>query len=96
MKVIKVIVDKPPKGCQKCRFGSLVDCMIVNRQLDCNSYNKRPDWCPLITKDKYSLALKACLDLVNDMEKIDFDSLRATWERAFFAIGYIDRDSDPQ
>jgi hypothetical protein len=96
MKVIKVIVDKPPKGCQKCRFGSLVDCMIVNRQLDCNSYNKRPDWCPLVVEDRYSVALQACLDLVDTMNGIDLDSLRATWEKAFFASIEIDRDSDPQ
>jgi hypothetical protein len=30
------------------------------------------------------------------MNGIDLDSLRATWEKAFFASIEIDRDSDPQ
>jgi hypothetical protein len=100
MKVIKVIVDDTPWTCSKCKF--CVDkmpyyCRILDRFVKEDIvFEARPDWCPLVVEDRYSVALQACLDLVDTMNGIDLDSLRATWEKAFFASIEIDRDSDPQ
>jgi hypothetical protein len=102
MEVIKVIVDKLPEGCTNCDFddymadNALGECMILGREFEPGNSFLRPDWCPLVVEDRYSVALQACLDLVDTMNGIDLDSLRATWEKAFFASIEIDRDSDPQ
>jgi len=53
MKVIKVIVDKMPNGCQSCLFASLVDCTLTGdlfgKYIDKKKYSCwRPDWCPLV------------------------------------------------
>ena len=63
MKVLKVIVDKPPEGCGNCKFlrdakplcdnvhlkGARYFCNITGEPPYCHQW-KRPDWCPLILK----------------------------------------------
>jgi hypothetical protein len=52
MKVIKVVVDELPKDCPDCDWSNIGDCFLVGRQHDCNCYDRRPDWCPLITQQE--------------------------------------------
>ena len=57
MNVIKVIVDEVPNGCDRCTLvDSYGNCALIGRSAISHStprddylYNKRPDWCPLIT-----------------------------------------------
>ena len=59
MKIIKVIVDKPPDKCMFCEFRD-VDyvlpagighvCKIMWEKL--GDLKQRPDWCPLITEQQ--------------------------------------------
>ena len=68
MKVLKVIVDELPEGCENCIYGRIVaseQLYAMHKFLDvrwCNAAQKmifddslvdgKPDWCPLVVEPK--------------------------------------------
>ena len=66
MKVLKVIVDELPDGCNQCPLlvmGAKIMC-ITNRKtiahsIDSPEISMRPDWCPLHGDELYMVKGKA-------------------------------------
>jgi hypothetical protein len=56
-----VIVNAIPEYCEDCKYfehttyidGSVIKCVITNKELDISKMNKPPNWCPLMTLNQF-------------------------------------------